>query len=198
MKIPVYDKADKVVGEMEVSDAIFNRPWNPDLLHQAIVTIAANRREPIAHTKQRDEVSGGGKTPWRQKGTGRARHGSTRSPLWKGGGATFGPRNDRDFSKKLPKKMAKAALYVALSKKLADGELRVIESLGVKEAKTRELRWLSASTLIIPAPAERATVFRASANLARVQAMEPRSLNAEAVVKFKRILIEKAAVEAIV
>ncbi len=198
MKVPVYDKADKVVGEMEVSDAIFNRPWNADLLHQAVVTIAANRREPIAHTKQRDEVSGGGKKPWRQKGTGRARHGSTRSPLWKGGGVSFGPRNDRDFSKKLPKKMAKAALYVALSKKLADGELRIIESLGVKEAKTRELRWLTASTLIVPASAGRVIVFRASMNLARVTAMEPRCLNAEAVMKCKRVLIEKDAVAAIV
>ena len=182
---------------MEVSDAIFNRPWNPDLVHQAVVAIAANRRQPVAHTKTRGEVSGGGKKPWRQKGTGRARHGSTRSPLWKGGGVSFGPRNERDHSKKLNRKMAKAALHVALSKKLADGELRIIETLAVKEPRTRELRWVLPSTLLVPAPAEREVFFRASANLPRVKAMEPRSLNAEEVVKFKRVLIDRAAVAAI-
>ncbi len=193
MKISVYDKTDKVVGEVEVSDAVFNRPWNPDLVHQAVIAIAANRRQPIAHTKQRDEVRGGGKKPWKQKGTGRARHGSIRSPLWKGGGVIFGPRNDRDFSQKINKKMVKAALCVALSKKLADGQLRVIDTLDIKEPKTRELRWVNQSTLLVPAP-KNAALFRASANLQKIKALDLRSLNVEDVIRFKMILIDQKAV----
>lgn len=196
MKLSVYDKAEKEVGTIEASDKIFARPWNPDLVHQAVTAIAANRRTPIAHTKQRDEVSGGGRKPWRQKGTGRARHGSTRSPLWKGGGATFGPRNDRDFSQKINKKMARAALHVALSKKLADGELRVIDTLDIKEPKTRELNWVTKGTLLVPASGNNA-IFRASRNREKVKAADAKSLNIEDVLKFKKILIDQKAIEAI-
>ena len=196
MKLSVYDKAGKAVGEIEVSDAIFSRPWNSDLVHQAVVAIAANRRQPIAHTKQRDEVRGGGKKPWNQKGTGRARHGSTRSPLWKGGGATFGPRNDRDFSQKINKKMVRAALHVALSKKLADGQLRIIDTMAVKEPKTREMRWVKTGTLLVPAVGNSAA-FRASKNIQKIKALDPRSLNVEDVIRFKEILIDQKAVASI-
>ena len=196
MKLSVYDKAGKAVGEIEVSDAIFSRPWNSDLVHQAVVAMAANRRQPIAHTKQRDEVRGGGKKPWNQKGTGRARHGSTRSPLWKGGGATFGPRNDRDFSQKINKKMVRAALHVALSKKLADGQLRIIDTMAVKEPKTREMRWVKTGTLLVPAVGNSAA-FRASKNIQKIKALDPRSLNVEDVIRFKEILIDQKAVAAI-
>ena len=193
MKLAVYDKAMKQVGDVEVSDAIFARAWNPDLIHQIVVAMAANRREPTAHTKQRDEVSGGGKKPWRQKGTGRARHGSTRSPLWKGGGATFGPRNDRDYTQKLNKKMVKVGVYVALSKKIADGEFKVIDTLAIKEPRTRELKWVPKSTLLIPATGNK-DIFRASANIQKVKALDPRSLNVADLLTFKNILIDRAAV----
>lgn len=193
MKLAVYDKANKQVGDIEVSDAIFGRAWNPDLIHQIVVAMAANRRQPLAHTKQRDEVSGGGKKPWRQKGTGRARHGSTRSPLWKGGGATFGPRNDRDYTQKINKKMIKAGVYVALSKKIADGEFKVIDSLAIKEPRTRELAWVKKGTLLIPAIGNK-DIFRASANIQKVKALDPQSLNVEDLLKFKNILIDRAAV----
>ena len=196
MKLAVYNKKNEAVGEVEASDAVFSRPWNSDLIHQVVVAIAANRRQPLAHTKQRDEVRGGGKKPWRQKGTGRARHGSTRSPLWKGGGATFGPRNDRDFSQKVNKKMVKAALYVALSRKLADGELRVIDTMDLKEPKTRELRWIKQSTLLVPAMGNK-DIFRASANMQKVKALDVRSLNVEDVLKFKSVLIDQKAIAAI-
>lgn len=196
MKLPVYDKAMKQVGDIEVSDAVFARAWNPDLIHQIVVAMAANRRQPLAHTKQRDEVSGGGRKPWRQKGTGRARHGSTRSPLWKGGGATFGPRNDRDYTQKLNKKMVKAGVYVALSRKIADGEFKVIDTLAIKEARTRELRWVPKSTLLIPASGNK-DIFRASANIQKVKALDPQSLNVEDLLKFKNILIDREAALAI-
>ncbi|MSR73476.1 MAG: 50S ribosomal protein L4 [Candidatus Pacebacteria bacterium] len=193
MKLAVYDRTMKQVGDVEVSDAIFGRPWNPDLIHQIVVAMAANRRQPLAHTKQRDEVSGGGKKPWRQKGTGRARHGSTRSPLWKGGGATFGPRNDRDYTQKINKKMVRAGVYVALSKKIADGEFKVIDTLAIKEPRTRELKWVPKSTLLIPAIGNK-DIFRASANIQKVKALDPQSLNVEDLLKFKTILIDREAV----
>ena len=193
MKLPVYDKTNKQVGDVEVSDAIFGRAWNPDLIHQIVVAMAANRRRPTAHTKQRDEVSGGGKKPWRQKGTGRARHGSTRSPLWKGGGATFGPRNDRDYTQKINKKMIRAGVYVALSKKIADGEFKVIDTLAIKEPRTRELKWVPKGTLLIPAIGNK-DIFRASANIQKVKALDSQSLNVEDLLKFKNILIDRAAV----
>jgi len=193
MKLAVYDKAMKQVGDIEVSDAIFGRAWNPDLIHQIVVAMAANRRQPLAHTKQRDEVSGGGKKPWRQKGTGRARHGSTRSPLWKGGGATFGPRNDRDYTQKINRKMVKAGVYVALSKKIADGEFKVIDTLAIKEPRTRELKWVPKGTLLIPATHNK-DIFRASSNIQKVKALDPQSLNVEDLLRFKNILIDREAV----
>ncbi len=196
MKLAVYDKTNKQVGDVEVSDAIFGRAWNPDLIHQIVVAMAANRRKPTAHTKQRDEVSGGGRKPWRQKGTGKARHGSTRSPLWKGGGATFGPRNDRDYSQKINKKMIRAGVHVALSKKIADGEFKVIDSLAIKEPRTRELKWVLKSTLLIPAVGNK-DIFRASANIQKVKALDAQSLNVEDLLKFKNILIDREAVVAI-
>ncbi len=194
MKTAVYNKQSEKVGEVELSDAIFARPWNAPLIHQIVVALAANRRKPIAHTKDRSEVSGGGKKPWRQKGTGRSRHGSIRSPLWRGGGITFGPRNDRDFSQKINKKMTRAALYVALSKKLADGELRIIDDLAIAQAKTKELKWVPQSTLLVPAP-DNKMLYRASANLPRVKTLAAQSLNVEDVMKYKNILIDQKAAE---
>src|SRR5690349_438873 len=105
IKAPVYDLEGKPGKEIELSKEIFGARWNPDLVHQALVALEANRRKPIAHAKNRGEVSGGGKKPWRQKGTGRARHGSIRSPLWKGGGVSHGPRNEKNYSVKLNRKM---------------------------------------------------------------------------------------------
>lgn len=197
MKTKIYNKQNEAVGEIEVSDVIFARPWNPDLIHQIVLAIAANRRKPIAHTKTRSEVSGGGKKPWRQKGTGRARHGSTRSPLWVGGGVTFGPRKDRDYSQKINKKMARAALHVALSKKLADGELRIIDDLTILQPKTKELSWVLRSTLLVPA-IENKAIYRASANRPKVKTLDARSLNVEDIIQYKNILIDQKAIGMII
>ena len=101
MTADLYDKQGKVIGQVEVPDKLFNRSWNPDLVHQALKVQEANKRQSIAHAKTRGEVSGGGKKPWRQKGTGRARHGSTRSPIWVGGGVTHGPLAEKKFTLKI-------------------------------------------------------------------------------------------------
>ncbi len=196
MKTNIYNRQNEVVGEIELPDAIFARPWNPDLVHQILVAMAANRRQPLAHTKGRGEVRGGGKKPWRQKGTGRARHGSIRSPIWKGGGVTFGPTKEKIFAKKIPKKMRKAALYSALSQKLREGELKIIDTLRIEKPKTRELRWLPKSALLVPAK-DNKSIYRASANLQKVKALAADSLNTEDVLKYKNVLIEKEAVAAI-
>lgn len=137
MQIDVFDIQHKKVGTTDLPDAVFGASWNADLVHQVTTSIASNARGPFAHTKDRSEVSGGGKKPWRQKHTGRARHGSSRSPIWVGGGATHGPRNEKDFSKKINKKMRKAALYAVLSKKMQDGEIFVIDALPFADRKTK-------------------------------------------------------------
>ena len=110
MKTEVYNQQGKKVGQTILPKEIFEVPMNADLVHQVFISHTANQRQNSAHTKNRGEVRGGGRKPWRQKGTGRARHGSIRSPLWKGGGVTFGPRNEKNWKKDIPKKMKRKAL----------------------------------------------------------------------------------------
>ncbi len=129
MKADVYNLNNEVVGSVDLPDTVFGVRYNAALVKQVIDAQLANRRSPWAHTKTRGEVSGGGKKPWRQKGTGRARHGSTRSPIWVGGGVAHGPRNDRDYSQKVNKKMKQAALFAAISRKAKDGEVKVFDTL---------------------------------------------------------------------
>jgi len=127
MKVSVYDQQGKEIGTTLLPKEIFEVPMNLDLLHQIVTSSMANERRVIAHAKNRGEVRGGGKKPWKQKGTGRSRQGSIRSPLWKGGGVTFGPRNNRVFKKKIPKKMRKKALFMVLSEKLRHNLLILLE-----------------------------------------------------------------------
>lgn len=137
MKVTVFNGQGASVGEMDLPK-VFETPMNRDLLHQVVTSQAANQRSGTAATRGRGDVRGGGKKPWRQKGTGRARHGSIRSPIWKGGGTTHGPNPEKDFSKKINKKMAKKALAIALGAKARDGELVVLEDLIVPSGKTKE------------------------------------------------------------
>src|SRR5574343_1502152 len=117
METQIYNQKGKSVGKFDLPESVFGLPWNADLVHQVVTAMQANARTPVAHSRTRGEVSGGGKKPWRQKGTGRARHGSSRSPIWKGGGITHGPRNDRIFEREIPKKMRRKALFMVLSEK---------------------------------------------------------------------------------
>lgn len=138
IKVKVYNQSAAPVKDLELATKVFGLKANADLLHQAVVTQQANERQVLAHTKDRSEVRGGGKKPWKQKGTGRARVGSSRSPLWIGGGVTFGPTKDRNFSKKLNKKMKQKAIMMALSDKIAQSSLVVIDTLKMAEFKTKQ------------------------------------------------------------
>lgn len=138
IKVKVYNQSAAPVKDLELSAKVFGLKANADLLHQAVVAQQANERQVLAHTKDRSEVRGGGKKPWKQKGTGRARVGSSRSPLWIGGGVTFGPTKDRNFSKKLNRKMRQKAIMMALSDKIAQSSLLILDTLKMAEFKTKQ------------------------------------------------------------
>src|SRR3989339_146560 len=139
MKVKVYNLEGKEVREEELEQSFFDIVVKPEVVQQAVEAQLANSRQVLAHTKGRGEVRGGGKKPWKQKGTGRARHGSIRSPLWKGGGVTFGPTKERNFSQKINKKAKQQALFSVLSKKLADQEIKVVDEIKIKNIKTKEM-----------------------------------------------------------
>ncbi|MFZ2225822.1 MAG: 50S ribosomal protein L4 [Candidatus Moraniibacteriota bacterium] len=137
-KVTVYNSEGKSVEELEISDAVFGLPKNDDLVHQIVVATEANQRQVLADTKTRGERAGSGIKPWKQKGTGRARVGSRRTPLWKKGGVVFGPSNDRNYKKKINKKMNQKAILTVLSGKLKDKQLFVLDSLNFSEKKTKK------------------------------------------------------------
>jgi large subunit ribosomal protein L4 len=139
MEIEVYNQKGEVIDKLPVKEEILKEKYNPDFLHQVYVNYLKNRYPVIAFTKDRSEVKGGGKKPWRQKGTGRARHGSIRSPLWRGGGVTFGPRRKEESLKvKINQKVKEKALRMVLLKKIEDKEIKIIDDLSMEEKKTKK------------------------------------------------------------
>jgi large subunit ribosomal protein L4 len=143
MEAKVYSQRGEELKSVKLPEKIFGLPWNikaERLVHQVMVSMMGNQRTPVAHTKTRGEVSGSGIKPWRQKGTGRARHGSRRSPIWVGGGVSGGPRNDKNFSTKINKKMKTKALFAVLSQKFKDGEVVFLGDLALRVPKTKEAK----------------------------------------------------------
>lgn len=143
MEAKVYNQTGKEVKSVKLPENVFGLPWNSKvekMVHQVVVSMTGNARNPIAHTKNRGEVSGTGIKPWRQKGTGRARHGSRRSPIWVGGGISHGPRNERDYSRKINKKMKTKALFSVLSKKFKDGEVVFLDELNFASPKASDAK----------------------------------------------------------
>ena len=140
MTIDVYTSTGSKKGTATLPSKLFEAPINEGLMHQAVVRVQSNRRNTVANTKKRGEISGSTRKLFQQKGTGRARHGSIRSPLWRGGGVTFGPRNEKDYSKKINKKMRTKALYTVLSQKLRDNEVLFVDALNFDAPKTKDAK----------------------------------------------------------
>jgi large subunit ribosomal protein L4 len=145
MNAKIYTRDGAESGSVTLPESVFGVAWNADLVHEVVVGMQANARAGTAHTKDRGEVRGGGRKPWKQKGTGRARHGSRRSPIWAGGGITFGPRSEKDFSVKINKKVKAKALATVLSKKLADNELFFVDSLNMTVPKAKDAKTVIAA-----------------------------------------------------
>jgi large subunit ribosomal protein L4 len=209
MTTDLYNLQNEKVGTVELPERVFGAKWNAALVKQVLDAQLANRRSPWAHTKDRSEVRGGGKKPWRQKGTGRARHGSTRSPIWVGGGVSHGPRNDRDYSQKVNKKMKHAALFAALSRKNKEGEVKVFDTLAMNAGKTKMLASSLNQVLtmkkgekrydvLLIANADNKNLFRASSNLQKTKTLDAESLNVYDVINHKNVFIDKEAVATIV
>jgi large subunit ribosomal protein L4 len=200
MTAELYDKGNKKVGSVDLPDRIFGVRWNSDLVHQAMLAQQSNARRPSAHVKGRSEVSGGGIKPWRQKGTGRSRHGSIRSPLWRHGGVTHGPNAERDYTVKLNKKMRQLALFAVLSRRFKDNEIKFIDSLEDIDPKTKALAAVlkvllkdnRMNALILPAKGGK--IYQISRNIKGVKALDPKALNVYDLLKHRQILIEKEAV----
>ena len=198
--IKVYNQEGKEVSELKLNEAIFDLPWNADLVHQVVRVAMANKRQVLASTKTREEVSGGGKKPWRQKGTGRARHGSIRSPLWKGGGVTFGPTKERNFKLKINKKMARKAFLTALSTKAKDNELLVLDDLKLSAPKTKEMAKIMKnfpqvknSLLVLAEKNE--NLKRISRNLLNLNIANIDNLNILDILKYKYLIFTKDGIE---
>lgn len=206
IKIPVYNLNGEKVKEFEISSRIFGRQPKAEVVHQVVVAQQANSRPVLAHTKDKSDVRGGGRKPWRQKGTGRARHGSIRSPLWVGGGVTFGPTKDRNFSKRVNKKQKQLALAMCLSDKVADSKFVVLDQFTLESGKTKDLAGIVDSLrkkieslkglkniLIVVADNDK-NFFKASNNLQSINVITADSLNCVDVLKGSAIVTSVEAV----
>lgn len=197
--VKLYDMKANEIGTLDLNDALFNAEYNESVIHQAVVTRLANERQGTKSTLTRSEVRGGGAKPWRQKGTGRARQGSIRSPQWVKGGVVFAPKS-RDFSKKMNYKAKEVALFAALSQKIRNDEVLFIDEIKVDAPKTKEMVAfmkafkLDGSVLMVLDNADEA-VLRASANLKKVNTLSVKQINTYDVVKNAKLVISKKAVE---
>ncbi len=202
MKVPVYNQQGKEIDTILLPKEIFEIPINFDLLYQVVVSQMANQRRVIAHTKNRGEVSGGGKKPWRQKGTGRARHGSIRSPLWRGGGVTFGPRKEKVYKKEIPKKMKRKALFMVLSEKARNNLLIVLEELKIDKPKTKIMvdilkKFSRQGSILIVLPNYDKNLILSARNIAGVSIIEVRNLNVLDLLNTKYLLLTKDSIKTI-
>lgn len=197
--IKVYKMDGTEAGSMELSDKVFGAEYNEALIHQAVVTRLANERQGTKSTLTRTEVRGGGRKPWRQKGTGNARQGSIRAPQWVKGGVVFAPKS-RDFSKDMNKKAKIGALLSALSKKVADGEFLVVEALEIKEGKTKEMTAFKKAlnldkSAVIVMDGDDVNVIRAARNIQKLSTLPVAQISTYEVVANAKVVCTKAAVE---
>ncbi|MEK7120489.1 MAG: 50S ribosomal protein L4 [Patescibacteria group bacterium] len=205
MEAKIYNQDGKEKGLLKLPSDIFGLPWNADLVHQVATSYMSNKRSGTADSKDRSEVAGGGKKPWTQKGTGRARHGSIRSPIWRGGGTTFGPLSEKNYTKKINKKMKSKALFTVLSKKLKDNEIFFVEELKTSKPKTKEARNVLLGVSKIPGlekilskkknsaviftPDKNKETERVFGNFGNLMVEELRNINLLDILNYKNILI---------
>ena len=207
-KIDVYNSAGKKTGTMDLDSAVFEAKMNNSLLHQVVTALSANKRKVISNTKTRSERRGGGAKPWRQKGTGRARAGSNRSPLWKKGGIIFGPRSSQNFKQKINKKIGQLAMKMVLSAKVSDKELIILDKLEMPEIKTQKIRQIIEklplkNTLILLLPAKdmkkedsktNVNIRKSARNLPYLKVFSVENLNILDSLKYKSILATKQSI----
>jgi len=208
LELPVYDVSGKEVSSVKLVPEIFNVKMNHNLIYQVATSQMANRRKVIAHTKDRSEVRGGGRKPWRQKGTGRARHGSIRSPLWRGGGVTFGPTKARVFKKEIPKKMRRLAFFMVISAKAKNNFLILLDELKIEKPKTKlmdeiiknlklKIKNFGDGSVLIALPEMDKNLILATRNLANVETIQAKDLNALDLLSFKYLLMPKETIKVI-
>ena len=202
MKIAVYNLEGKKSKEIEISEDVFGVPFNADLVHQAYVAVYANKRQNLAHTKTRAERKGSGAKPWAQKGTGRARVGDVRTPIWRKGGVVFGPSKDRNYKKNINKKMRTKALLSVLSRKNKDNEMKVVEEIKLPEVKTKEMAKvlgnlkLSGSTLLVFSASEK-EMRKASRNLEKVKNILVDQLNVFDILNSKNLVLSQESIKSL-
>ncbi len=202
MQLEIYNDKKEAIGKVILPEKVFGLDINFDLVKQTTDAQIANGRFILAHTKDRSEVKGGGKKPWRQKGTGRARHGSIRSPIWTGGGVTFGPTKERNFSKKINKKMKTKALLMALSGKAKDKEIIILDKF--EGTKTKELNKVlntllgeSRRSVLMITSESNAAAGKAARNIQKTEVIDAKSLNVVDVLKYKNLILIKDAIKTI-
>ncbi len=204
-KVEVYNLTGDKVKDLQLPDSMFAVPVKAEVVHQVVVALQSNQRQPWAHTKDRSEVSGGGKKPWRQKGTGRARHGSIRSPIWVGGGVTFGPRKDVNYTKKVNKKVKRLALFMTLSDRVAENALKVVDKLELNEIKTKifaqaldKLSLADKKVLVVLDKDDDSKVLKSARNLPKVQVIKLENLNILDILANEYLLVSEQALNKLI
>jgi len=200
MKIDLYTQAGQKKGTADASDAIFGTKINEELIRLAVIRQLANARQAGAHVKHRGEVRGGGRKPWRQKGTGRARFGSSRNPIWRSGGVAFGPRNTRNYTLNMPKKARRAALFSCLSQKAADKQVFALETYVAKEPKTKEFAQLveklpEGRSLLVVLGEKNEVLEKSARNLPNVKTILVNYLNPHDLLRFENIMFLEASLK---
>ncbi len=195
--VDIYNNNSEVIGQLELRDDIFGVPVNPHVLHEVVLYQLAKRRAGTAKTKGRSEVRGGGKKPWRQKGTGRARAGTSRSPIWRGGGTIHGPQ-PRSYDMKVPKKVRRLGLKMALSQKVLEQEFKVVDNLGLEQIKTRDFaaildRFQIRKTLVLTAQ-EDEVIEKSARNIPDVKVLRTDGLNVYDLLNYRTILLTQETI----
>ncbi|MEJ0053828.1 MAG: 50S ribosomal protein L4 [bacterium] len=209
LEATVYDMKGKSAGTITLPAEIFGKPWRPAMVHQVALAMEANARPVVANTKGRGEVRGGGRKPWKQKGTGRARHGSSRSPIWRGGGITFGPTSERSYKEKINRKLRVAALFSVLSKKAKDGEVLFVDKFTMGAPKTAvakaalvaigsaagadRLTTKARNSAVIALGSKNLMIEKSFRNIGNLVVEEVRNLNPVTLLKYRYLIIEQPA-----